>query len=103
MTDVSKPTILKLLADLGPVCARYQDEHLRNLRCRRVQCDEIWQFCYAKQKNVADAKNAPEGAGDVWTWVAHRCRHQTRPVVACRWPRPRLCLHVHARSSRPAN
>ena len=70
MTDVSKPTILKLLADLGLVCARYQDEHLRNLRCRRVQCDEIWQFCYAKQKNVADAKNAPEGAGDVWTWVA---------------------------------
>ena len=70
MTDVSKPTILKLLADLGPVCARYQDEHLRNLRCRRVQCDEIWQFCYAKQKNVAHAKNAPEGAGDVWTWVA---------------------------------
>ena len=70
MTDVSKPTILKLLADLGPACARYQDEHMRNLRCRRVQCDEIWQFCYAKQKNVAQAKNAPEGAGDVWTWVA---------------------------------
>ena len=70
MTDVSKPTILKLLADLGPVCTRYQDEHLRNLHCRRIQCDEIWQFCYAKQKNVAHAKNAPEGAGDVWTWVA---------------------------------
>ena len=70
MTDVSKPTILKLLADLGPACARYQDEYLRNLRCRRIQCDEIWQFCYAKQKNVARAKAAPEGAGDVWTWVA---------------------------------
>ena len=70
MTNVSKPTILKLLSDLGPACARYQDEHLRNLRCRRIQCDEIWQFCYAKQKNVARAKAAPEGAGDVWTWVA---------------------------------
>ena len=70
MTDVSKPTILKLLADLGPACTRYQNEHLRNLRCRRIQCDEIWQFCYAKQKNVENAKSAPEGAGDVWTWVA---------------------------------
>ena len=70
ITDVSKPTILKLLADLGPGCTRYQDEHLRNLRCRRIQCDEIWQFSYAKQKNVATAKAAPEGAGDVWTWVA---------------------------------
>ncbi len=59
MTDVSKPTILKLLADLGTACTLYQDETLRNLRCRRIQCDEIWQFCYAKQKNVETAKNAP--------------------------------------------
>ena len=70
MTDVSKPTILKLLADLGTACTTYQDRTLRNLTSRRIQCDEIWQFCYAKAKNVPSAKNAPEGAGDVWTWVA---------------------------------
>ena len=54
MTDVSKPTILKLIADLGPVCAAYQDTVLRDLRCRRLECDEIWQFVYAKQKKRAD-------------------------------------------------
>ena len=70
MTDVSKSTILKLLADLGTACTLYQDQALRNLRCHRIQCDEIWQFCYAKAKNAPSAKNAPEGAGDVWTWVA---------------------------------
>ena len=70
MTDVSKPTILKLLADLGTACTLYQDETLRNLRCRRIQCDEIWQFCYAKQKNVPDDKRGQFGYGDVWTWVA---------------------------------
>ena len=70
MTGVSKPTILKLLADLGTACALYQDRTLRNLASRRIQCDEIWQFCYAKQKNVPTAKNAPDVAGDVWTWVA---------------------------------
>ena len=70
MTDVSKPTILKLLADLGPACTRYQNEHLRNLRCRRIQCDEIWQYCYAKAKNVPEGKRGQFGYGDVWTWVA---------------------------------
>ena len=70
LTGVSKPTILKLLAELGTACTAYQDHTLRNLPCRRIQCDEIWQFCYAKQKNVATATHAPEVAGDVWTWVA---------------------------------
>ena len=70
MTDVSKPTILKLLADLGPAGTRYQNEHLRNLRCRRIQCDEIWQYCYAKAKNVPEGKRGQFGYGDVWTWVA---------------------------------
>ena len=42
---------------------------LVNLTCKRVQVDEAWAFCYAKQKNVATAKAAPEGAGDIWTWV----------------------------------
>ena len=70
MTGVAKNTIVKLLVELGTACARYQDEHLRNLRCRRIQCDEIWSFCYAKQKNVPDAKQGQFGYGDVWTWVA---------------------------------
>ena len=69
-TGVAKNTIVKLLVDLGAACAKYQDQHLRNLKCRRIECDEIWSFVYAKQKNVELAKNAPESAGDVWTWTA---------------------------------
>lgn len=70
MTGASKVTILKLLADLGQVCAEYQDKALRNLTCKRIQCDEIWQFCYAKAKNVPADKRDTFGYGDVWTWVA---------------------------------
>jgi IS1 family transposase len=70
MTGVAKHTILKLLADLGNACAEYQDKTLRNLTCKRIQCDEIWQFCYAKDKNVPDDKRGTFGYGDVWTWVA---------------------------------
>jgi len=70
MTGVSKNTILKLLADLGEACAQYQDGALHNLPCRRIQCDEIWSFCYAKDKNVPEEKRGVFGYGDVWTWVA---------------------------------
>jgi IS1 family transposase len=70
MTDVSMPTVLKLLAELGAVCAAYQDRTLRNLPCRRVQADECWSFCYAKAKNVPEEKQGVFGYGDVWTWVA---------------------------------
>jgi IS1 family transposase len=70
MTGVSKVTILKLLAALGPVCADYQDRTFKNLKCRRIQCDEIWAFCYAKEKNVPAEKKGHFGYGDVWTWVA---------------------------------
>src|SRR5882672_4850915 len=69
MTDVSKPTILKLLADLGEVCATYHHEHVRGLKCRRVQADEIWSFIGAKQKNVSEEKRAASW-GDSWTWTA---------------------------------
>ncbi len=71
MTGVARMTVEKLLRDLGAACARYQDEHLRNLPCKRVQCDEIWSFVYAKAKNVtpAIAEQHPD-AGDVWTWTA---------------------------------
>lgn len=70
MTGVAKNTIARLLAQIGEACQRYQDEHLRGLKCQRVQCDEIWSFCYAKQKNVPQDKRGEFGYGDVWTWTA---------------------------------
>lgn len=69
LTDISRTTLIKLLEDAGAAFSAYQDKALVNLPCRRVQVDEAWAFCYAKQKNVAKAKAAPEGAGDIWTWV----------------------------------
>lgn len=69
LTGVSITTVLKLLADLGKVCADYQDEVLRNLPCRRVEVDEIWAFVGAKEKN-ATADQKAEGWGDIWTWTA---------------------------------
>jgi IS1 family transposase len=70
MTGVAKNTVTKLLVDLGTVCSVYQDRTMRDLSCKRIQCDEIWSFCYAKQKNVPAAKRGQFGYGDVWTWVA---------------------------------
>jgi hypothetical protein len=58
------------MIDAGKACAAYHDEHARNLTSKRIQVDEIWSFTYAKQKNVATAKPAPDGAGDTWTWTA---------------------------------
>src|SRR5262245_54585911 len=70
MTGVAKNTVVKLLVDLGCACADYHHKHVRNLRTRRVQCDEIWSFVYSKQKNVPANKKGQFGYGDVWTWVA---------------------------------
>lgn len=70
MADVSRNTVDKLLRDVGFACLTYQDEHLRNLPCKRVQCDEIWSFVYSKDKNVPEDKKHVFGYGDVWTWVA---------------------------------
>lgn len=67
---VSINTVTKLLVDAGEACAAYHDETVRNVGSVRVECDEIWSFCYAKDKNVPAAKSAPDGAGDVWTWTA---------------------------------
>jgi len=63
-------TVTKILVEAGEACAVYHDETVRNVTASRIQCDEIWSFCYAKKKNVKSAKAAPEGAGDVWTWTA---------------------------------
>src|SRR5687768_11317989 len=70
MTDTAKGTVLKLLRDLGAVCVEYQDEHLRELPCKVLECDEIWSFCYAKQKNLRDEYKRTPGYGDVWTFTA---------------------------------
>lgn len=69
LTGVSRTTLIKLLEDAGQAFSEYQDKALVNLPCKRVQLDECWGFSYCKQKNVATAKAAPEGAGDIWTWV----------------------------------
>ena len=70
MTGIAKGTVLKLLVDLGAACERYQDETLRNLKCRRIQCDEMWQYVYAKTKNVPEEHKGEFGYGDTWTWIA---------------------------------
>jgi IS1 family transposase len=70
VADVSINTVSKLLAEAGAACEAFHDETVRGVRSKRVQCDEIWSFVYAKAKNVATAKAAPQGAGDCWTWTA---------------------------------
>ena len=70
MQNVGKNTVAKLLVDAGKACAAYHDANVREVKTSRIECDEIWSFTYAKQKNVATAKDAPEGAGDTWTWTA---------------------------------
>ena len=86
--DVSKNTVTKLLADVGSQCLDYQDEVLRDLPCKRVQCDEIWSFCYAKKKNVPEDKKGQFGYGDVWTWTA-----------LCADTKLVLCWHIGNRSA----
>src|SRR5437870_4951580 len=69
VVGVSKNTVTKLIEDVGSACAAYHDANVRNVKAKRIQVDEIWSFTYAKQKNVATAKAAPDGAGDTWTWT----------------------------------
>lgn len=63
-------TVTKLLIDVGTACSKYQDKALRGLSCKRIQCDEIWSFCYSKEKNVAPEDKGILGYGDVYTWTA---------------------------------
>ena len=80
ITGVSINTVTKLLIDAGNACAAYHDAMVRNVKATRVECDEIWSFCYAKAKNVETAKAAPDGAGDVWTWTAIEA--ETKMILA---------------------
>lgn len=66
----SKGAVTKLIADLGPVCAAYMDQAFHDLPCKYLEIDEIWAFCYAKQKNVPESKRGVFGFGDVWTFTA---------------------------------
>lgn len=70
ITGVAKRTILRLIRDLGEVASDFQDRELRNLTCRRIECDEIWSFCYAKEDKVPPDKQGQFGYGDVWNWTA---------------------------------
>jgi IS1 family transposase len=70
MTGAAKNTITKLLGDIGFACVDYQDRTLRNLPCTTIECDEIWSYCYSKQRNVPREHEGTFGYGDVWTWTA---------------------------------
>jgi len=91
MTGVAKNTVLKLLADLGSACLDYQEVTLRNLNLRYIECDEIWEFCYAKAKNVPAEHKGEFGYGDVWTWTAIDADTKLVP-----------CWHVGGRDGRDA-
>ena len=70
VVGISINTVTKLLVDAGTACERIHDALVHDVQAQRVEVDEIWAFCYAKEKTVARAKAAPDGAGDVWTWTA---------------------------------
>jgi IS1 family transposase len=71
MTGVAKKTVMRLLLEVGTVCAEYQDKVFRNLKCKRLQLDEMWSWIYCKEKNRTEeiARKNP-AAGDVWLWTA---------------------------------
>lgn len=69
LTGVAKGTVLALLADLGEQCAIYHEDNVRGIRAKRLQCDEVWSFCYGKDKNVSEDQKKI-GAGSLWTWAA---------------------------------
>ena len=70
LTGTAKGTVTRILQSVGFACASYQDRALRELTCRRLQCDEIWSFCYAREKNVPPGAQGRFGYGEIWTWTA---------------------------------
>ncbi len=71
LTGAAKKTVLRLLVEVGDVCAAYHDTMVRDLSCKRVQMDEVWTFNYCKAKQLTPEIAAKHpGAGDVWLWVA---------------------------------
>ena len=83
LTGACKDAVLKLVRDMGTACAAHHNAAVRGVLTRRVQCDEVWSFCYAKAKNVPEEKKGT-GAGDVWTWVAiEMCIRDRLRVFRC--------------------
>ena len=97
ITGAARNTIDKLLCDLGDACAEYQDGVLRNLPCSVLEADEIWEFCYAKQKNVPEQFQGTFGYGDVWTWVAIDADTLADSELACWRAHRRRRLHLPCR------
>ena len=91
ITGVAKNTVLKLLVDLGEACGEYMDAKMRNLTCKRIECDEIWSFCHSKAKNVPEDKKGTLGYGDLWTWIAIDADSKLVP-----------CFHVGRRDAEAA-
>jgi len=113
MTGAAKDTVLKLLVDLGAACRDYQREAMVDLPCARLQCDEIWSFCYAKDKNVPEAMRPKRSitkpncdkksmVGSVWTWTAIDADTKARSKLPRRHPRRLVRLALHAGSGEPA-
>ena len=67
---ISINTVTKLLVDAGRACAEFHDQNVRGLTPKQIECDEIWSFAYAKQRNAPMARGVIDGVGDVWTWTA---------------------------------
>ena len=91
ITGVSINTVSKLLEDAGEVCAAFHDEHVRGVKAKRVQVDEIWSFTYAKQKNVPDHLKGDKEVGDTWTWIAIDAQSKLVP-----------CWHIGKRNATDA-
>lgn len=89
VTGVSINTVSKLLEDAGRACAAYHDVTVRNVKAQQVQCDEIWSFVYAKEKNVADAKAAPDLTGK------KKIQTETLPKKTYPLTNPKLLLYYH--------
>src|SRR5271170_3889280 len=70
LTDTAINTVVNLMIDAGKACSEYQDKAMRNLNCKRLQCDEIWSFVGCKQKNATTREHMKKSWGDVWTWTA---------------------------------
>jgi IS1 family transposase len=81
VTGAAKNTVTKLLVELGQACSEYQDRVLRDLPCKRIECDEIWSFVGCKEKNVPADYDGPEQIGSVWTWTAI----DADTKLACTW------------------
>jgi IS1 family transposase len=102
--DVAFNTVLKFVPEIGQACAEYQDKTFLNLKCKRIQCDEIWSFCYAKQKNVPENKQGVFGYGDVWTWVAMDAETKLVPsFMVGRRDAPSAKMFIDDLASRLAN